>query len=451
VDDVVIRPLTVDDDMEAQLDLGQRAFGVYSAGQRAGWAYVAGLRAGQGLFLGAFVGGVPAGAAMIHDLRQWWLGRAISCAGVASVKVAPEYRGGGIGRRLMTALLDAVADRGYPLSALYPATMPIYRSLGWELAGGKYEATIPARSLRTFVPPDAAALAGGAVAGGAVAGGALAGGAQAGGAGVGGPHAAVPEIRRAGPDDAAEVIAVIGRAHQAARDAGPLTWDEGPTGQWLSRPDLYSYLAGDDGFAAYRWGGDGHANLLVERVHAATPQALRAVWSVIASHSSVARTVTALTAPNDPFWWLTAERDATIAKRSMWMLRVVDGPAAIAARGFPPAVSVSVPVEIHDRARPANSGHWQLTVADGKGALTENGAVSSDEPGASALARAGSRARSGGGAVPLTVGARGLAALYAGTPVATLRLSGLASGGTPDDDAALDAAFAATPYMVDDF
>jgi GNAT superfamily N-acetyltransferase len=441
VDDVVIRPLTVDDDMEAQLDLGQRAFGIYSAGQRAGWSYVAGLRAGQGLFLGAFVGGVPAGAAMIHDLRQWWLGRAIPCAGVASVKVAPEYRGGGIGRRLMTALLDAVADRGYPLSALYPATMPIYRSLGWELAGGKYEATIPARSLRTFVPPDAAAQAGGAVAGDEVARG----------AGVGGAHPAVPEIRRAGPDDAAEVIAVIGRAHQAARDAGPLTWDGGPAGQWLSRPDLYSYLAGDDGFAAYRWGGDGHANLLVERVHAATPESLRALWSVIASHSSVARTVTALTAPNDPFWWLTAERDATIAKRSMWMLRVVDGPAAIAARGFPPAVSLSVPVEVHDRARPANSGHWQLTVADGKGALTENGAVSSDEPSASALARAGSGARSGGAAVPLTVGARGLAALYAGTPVGTLRLSGLASGGAPDDDAALDAAFAATPYMVDDF
>jgi GNAT superfamily N-acetyltransferase len=427
VDDVVIRPLTVDDDMEAQLDLGQRAFGIYSAGQRAGWSYVAGLRAGQGLFLGAFVGGVPAGAAMIHDLRQWWLGRAIPCAGVASVKVAPEYRGGGIGRRLMTALLDAVADRGYPLSALYPATMPIYRSLGWELAGGKYEATIPARSLRTFVPPDAAAQAGGA----------LAGGPGAFGTGVAGAQAAEPEIRRADSGDTAEVIAVIGRAHQAARDAGPLTWDEGPAGQWLSRPDLYSYLAGDDGFAAYRWSGEGHANLLVERVHAATPQALRALWSVIASNSSVARTVTALTAPNDPFWWLTAERDATITKRSMWMLRVVDGPAAIAARGFPPAVSVSVPVEIHDRARPANSGHWQLTVADGKGALIENGAVGSGEPSASAL--------------PLTVGARGLAALYAGTPVAALRLSGLASGGAPDDDAALDAAFAATPYMVDDF
>ena len=55
-------------------------------------------------------------------------------------------------------------------------------------------------------------------------------------------------------------------------------------------------------------------------------------------------------------------------------------------------------------------------------------------------------------AVPaVTLGARGLAALYAGTPLVTLRQAGLAAGGTAADDAALDAAFAATPYMLDAF
>ena len=118
----------------------------------------------------------------------------------------------------------------------------------------------------------------------------------------------------------------------------------------------------------------------------------------------------------------------------MWMLRVVDAPAAIGARGFPAAVSVTVPLVISDHTRPANSGRWELAVTDGTGILIPNA----------------------GGILPaappaLTLGARGLAALYAGTPVATLRLAGLASGGSPDTDAALDAAFAATTYMVDDF
>jgi predicted acetyltransferase len=401
VTDVVIRPITLDDDYDAQLDLSQRAFGVYTGQQAASWRHVARLRAAQGLFLGAFVDGVPAGAAMLHDMRQYWLGQPVPMAGVASVKVAPEHRGRGIGRTLMTESLSLIAGRGYPLSALFPATTPIYRSLGWELAGGKHRFRIPARSLRGLVEPDQAAR----------------------GAGAGD----VP-VRRASPADAAAVIGVIGESHRAARDAGPLTWDEGPAGQWLGRPDLYAYLAGDDGFAAYRWTGD---DLWVERVHARTPETLRALWSVIASHSSTTDDVLGWTSPRDPFWWLTRERDASVTHRGLWMLRVLDAAAAVAARGFPPGFSARVPLEIQDQSRPANSGHWQLTVADGAGSLTQNG----------------------GGPSPgqLTLGPRGLAALYAGTPVATLRLAGLASGGTPEADAALDTAFAATPFMVDDF
>jgi predicted acetyltransferase len=405
VTELEIRPVSLDDDFEAQLDLGQRAFGPYSPQQQVSWLAVARLRASQGLFLGAFADGAPAGAAMLHDMRQYWLGRAVPCGGVASVKVSPEYRSRGIGRALMTGLLELIAERGYPLSALYPATMPIYRSLGWELAGAKYQFTVPARSLRELAVPDAQAAA---------------------------AHPPAPPVRRVTPDDAATMIGVTARACQAARDAGAITWDEGPVRQWLSRPDLYAYLAGGDpadGFAAYRWVSGGE--LFVERVHAATPGALRALWEVIASNASVARTVRGWTAPSDPFWWLTRERDATLDRRSMWMLRVVDGPAAVAARGFPAAVAVSVPVELHDQARPANAGSWRLTVADGAGMLTPNGSAPS--PGA------------------LTLGPRGMAALYAGTPVATLRMAGLASGGTPEADAALDAAFAATPYMVDDF
>jgi predicted acetyltransferase len=403
VTDVEIRPIGLDDDFAAQLDLSQRAFGMYSEQQQASWLHATRLRAGQGLLLGAFVDGAPAGAAMLHDMRQYWLGRPVGMGGVASVKVAPEHRGRGIGRTLMTELLNLIAARGYPLSALYPATMPIYRSLGWELAGGQHQFSVPARSLRGLVEPDKAARGGGA------------------------GHQDVP-VRRAGAADVATVIRVIADSHLAARDAGPLTWDESPAGQWLGRPDLYSYLAGDDGFAAYRWAG---GDLCVERVHARTPETLRALWSVIASHSSTTEHVVGRTGPDDPFWWLTRERDATITRRSMWMLRVVDAAAAIAARGFPPAVTASVPLEIHDQSRPGNSGHWRLTVAGGTGTLTPNDGVPS--PG------------------PLALGPRGVAALYAGTPVAKLRLAGLASGGSPESDADLDAAFAAASFMLDDF
>jgi len=115
------------------------------------------------------------------------------------------------------------------------------------------------------------------------------------------------------------------------------------------------------------------------------------------------------------------------------MLRVVDAPAAIAARGFPAATSLSVPLDLADGACPENSGRWELTVAEGKGSLSPLTSPPAAGP-------------------PLALGPRGLAALYAGTPVATLRRAALASGGSPEGDAALDAAFGgATAYMLDSF
>jgi predicted acetyltransferase len=35
----------------------------------------------------------PLATALYHDMRQWWLGRAVPMAGVGGVTVAPEYRG----------------------------------------------------------------------------------------------------------------------------------------------------------------------------------------------------------------------------------------------------------------------------------------------------------------------------------------------------------------------
>ena len=405
---ILIRAVRPDDDLDAQFDLAERSFGPGSRAGRDQRRRAVADPIAAGRTLGAFHGDRPVGAASFHDMRQWWCGRAVPMAGVASVKVAPEDRGRGVARRLMTALLDEMAARGHPLSALYPATMPLYRSLGWELAGVRDTAVIPTRSLRDLMPPDPVVLAAD-------------------------PDVAAGSARllRAAPADAEAVISVIGRVHQAARDCGPITWDVASVASRLADPDLYAYLS-DDGFLIYRW-HHGNDALFVEGAEAISAPAQRVLWAHVGSHASIADRVFARVGPADVFWRLTRERDGDVHHRSMWMLRVVDAPAAIAARGFPAAVSLAVPLAIHDDARPANSGRWALTVTDGRGVL---------DP----LTPSGARADP-----PLTLGARGLAALYAGTPVSTLRQAGLAADGSPADDAALDTAFAGTAYMLDAF
>jgi predicted N-acetyltransferase YhbS len=218
---IEIRLLKPGDDPEVQLDLSERAFGPGSAADRDRRIRSLSRLIARGQWLGVFASGSPVAGAAFQDMRQWWRGRPVPMAGVSSVKVAPEHRSRGIGRRLMTALLDEIVARGYPLSALFPATMPLYRALGWELAGARDTVVIPARSLLRLVPPDAAAEPD-----------------------PQDPRSA-PVLRRAGPADADAVIAVLGRVHEAARDCGPITWDTASVAEWLAEPDLYAYLAGD--------------------------------------------------------------------------------------------------------------------------------------------------------------------------------------------------------------
>jgi predicted acetyltransferase len=452
---LTVRPLTPGDDLEPEVDLAQRAFGPLSEAEREQRRVVVRLTVAAGRHLGAFDGAALVGSAVYLDLRQWWHGRALPMAGVAGVKVAPHEQGRGVGRAMMTEMLQQMAARGYPLSALFPATASLYRSLGWELAGGRYEATVPVRSLRALLAPDPAIQAGAApgtglgtgpgAGPGAASGagpGAASGAGGPGPAGVSsgpgavsrglaglspGPGGAGSVFRPAGPGDAAEVIAVLSRLHAAGGGCGPVTFDV-PRLAAMFSDRVYLYLA-HDGVLAYRW--DTAADqLLVHWAAAGSAATTRAMWSIVSSHGTIVNGVRAVVSPHDAVTWLTAEPDVTLARAEQWMLRLLDAPAAIAGRGFPPGASLSLPLAVADPQLPGNSGDWRLEVSGGTAALTP--------------ARPGS-------ATALRLGARGLAALYAGTPLATLRLAGLATGGTPDADAALDAAFAATPYMTDSF
>jgi predicted acetyltransferase len=398
---VDIRELDASDDLGALRDLSSRAFGPHAAASRPGWFAEVRSVIGDRRYLAVFDGPRLVAAARYHVMRQCWQGRWQAMAGVASVMVAPEDRGRGTGRALMTALLELIASRGYRISVLYPATSAIYRSLGWEIAGTRDELRFPARSLRSLTGPDELLQAPGEAAGAA-------------------------GLRRCGPDDAAAVLAALTAAHQELRDSGPATRDEETVRRWLGAEDRYCYLA-PDGFLDYRW-HRGNDEIVVDRAVAVSAATTRAMWAVVGSHASIADTVQACVGPADPVSWLTREADAQVGDRYLWMLRVVDAPGAVAERGFPPAVEATAALDLADPVRPDNQGRWTLQVGGGKGTLT-----------------------AGATGEVLTLGPRGFAALYAGTPVATLRRAGLASGGTAAADATLDAAFAAHPYLLDYF
>ena len=429
-----IRPLEAERDGAAMVDLRGRAFGPLAGAEPASWLAENGPALRDRRFVGLFDRQRLVGMARYHDMLQYWHGRAVPMAGVSSVAVAPEVRGRGVGRELMTWLLAAIAARGYPLSVLFPSTMPLYRSLGWEVAGTSYEAVFPAHALRPLAVPSGS-----------------------------GPQDA-GLLRRAGPEDAALVREVMAAAHAAIRDCGPSLRDEASLRYVLSQPQIYFYLAAD-GVLAYTW-RHGHDELFVYAAVAASEQTTRALWAIVASNCWMADSVRARVGQADPVWWLTPDPVADIVDHDDWMLRVLDPAAAIAARGFPVTADLAVPLHLTDPARPGNSGPWLLKIGEGSGSLAQlaghgpqpapGGHGPQPAPGGNGPQPApGSHgpqpAPGGDGPPPLALGARGLAALYAGTPVATLRRAGLATGGSSTGDASLDGAFGAAPYTPDRF
>jgi predicted acetyltransferase len=401
-DGIAVRPLHPERDMPALVDLRCRVFGRLSEARRASWAAESEPDLREQRCLGAFDGSRLLAMARFHDMLQCWHGRAVPMAGVAGVGVAPEERGRGVGRRLVTALLETIAGRDYPLAVLFPSTFPIYRSLGWEVAGTSYEAVFPAHALRPLASTKEA----------------------------------VSGVRRAGPGDVPRVREVLRRVHTAARDCGPGVPAEPVLRHALADPQNFCYLA-DDGVLCYTW-RDGHDEVFVYCAVAASARTTRALWAIVGSNCWLTDTVRARLAPADPLWWLPPEPVADAVDHDDWMLRVVDAPAAVAARGFPLAADLTLPLHVTDDTRPANAGWWQLKVSGGRGSLTRAGWPAGARP-------------PDAGAQALALGARGLAALYAGTPAATLRRAGLASGGDETADALLDSAFGGTPYLLDRF
>ena len=80
-------------------------------------------------------GGRVAGGLVLLPCGQFYGGRRLDMVGFHAVAIAPERRGGGVGRELVAAAMRELGAAGTPLAALYPATQPIYRSVGFEQAG----------------------------------------------------------------------------------------------------------------------------------------------------------------------------------------------------------------------------------------------------------------------------------------------------------------------------
>lgn len=293
----------------------------------------------------------PGDPAPVATLRSWDArmtvpGGEVGVDAVTSIGIRATHRRRGLLRAVLTDDLAEAARAGTPVAALTSTQGALYERFGFGLATWTRPTTLDAASavfrdagptgrLRTLEVGSLAA-------------------------------AAAPVQERAR------------RRHPGAMGRDATSWTPMLTGENAFNgmtPDrarhavLWSDAAGrPGGYAVYRVAVDwasaaGRAELAVVDLQATTPESYRELWRHLASLDLVGTVSWGDASVDEPLPWLLADPRAVSCEgaRAMLWLRVLDVPAALAARRYP--VTDRITFRVHDPGGRAD-GAWALDTSD---------------------------------------------------------------------------------------
>jgi predicted acetyltransferase len=294
--------------------------------------------------LAAFDGDEIIGTATIMSFDLIVPAGEVGAAGVTGVSVMPSHRRRGVLTSLMRTQLADIAAGPEPVAALFASESVIYGRYGYGPATGQLRYEVKRGEGAISVPSGA------------------------------------PRLRIVEPEAAA---ASLKQVYDAIRPTRPGMMSRSPA-FWdvvLADPPFFRdgnspqrcLLAADDsgpcGYALYSTKPDWKegATIDVDELFAADHATLAALWADLASRDLAGRVTAGSRPVDDPLLHLLADPRRTRARYTdgLW-IRLIDLPAALAARSY--SAAVDVVIEITDDWLPANAGRWRLVAggpADG--------------------------------------------------------------------------------------
>ncbi|WP_414551557.1 enhanced intracellular survival protein Eis [Anabaena sp. CCY 0017] len=281
------------------------------------------------------------GGLAIVPMSQWWGGECVPMTGIAAVGIAPEYRGSGAAIALIENTVQELYHQEVPISVLYPATQRLYRKAGYEQAGSYCTWEISTENIQVR---DTSLLL--------------------------------------QPVDPKNYQIFHDLYQQQAKLTHGYLNRHSAIWQGLTQPDgreaVYGYLMGDkdqpQGYIilTQERTQDG-VNLKVRDWTMLTNAAVKTFWSFIANHRSQIDKVQWKGSIVDSLTLLLPEQTAKITQNQRWMLRIIDVVKALEMRGYPPGISTELHLAVKDDLLPANNGKFILSVANGRGEVTQGG------------------------------------------------------------------------------
>jgi predicted acetyltransferase len=326
-------------ELAAVLDIVAQAFATPPEEMR-GWPQK--LEAGAAQLRVLREGGTVAASLVQIPMGQWFSGRRVPMVGIGAVGVAPARRGQGTATRLMQASLRELRGQGVPLVCLYPATQPLYRRVGFEQAGSRFEIRVQLSGLDF----QARTLSSRPV-----------------------EESDLPALH--------DVYRRFAQRQQGWLDRSPHLWNRvtHPKGE-----TAYGYLVeGSAGVEGYLYltrrllPRDLKQELNLTDLVALTPAAGRRLLRFIGDHRSLATEVVWRGGPVDPILFLLREQTYQLKHLFHWMLRVLDVRTALQARGYPAGLSGALHLEVDDDLFPENRGRFVLEVEGGEAEVRPGG------------------------------------------------------------------------------
>ncbi len=289
-----------------------------------------------------------AASCMIIPMGQFFGGVSFPMLGIAGVAVRPEYRGQGVAKMMMRSLVEEISLSGAPLSTLFASTMPLYRSVGYELAGQWPQLTLDLQTLPASRLQNCSEM----------------------------------KVRPLRPNDQ-EAVRQLYRLHapdtSGMLDRGDYIWSRiftprqgGARGYLIE--DAQSQL---QGYVILRYGdpspADHRYDLQILDLMAATADASGALLALLSSYRSLAGAITANLPAHHPLFLMLPEQSWKQQTEVHWLVRILNLKGALEQRRYPARSRAQLHLEVDDPLLPVNHGRFTLTVGDGHGELSKGG------------------------------------------------------------------------------
>lgn len=292
------------------------------------------------------------GTVLRIEMAQYFGGTSVPMVGIAGVSVAPETRGEGVATEMMKACVRELHAEGWPISALYPSTQPLYRKVGYEQVSHRFMISVPIGRLSTNIS-----------------------------------HVKGWTVRPLDERDFVLVQKIYGQfasAWPGMLDRSEYCWtrlrkwrgvEYRGFGAYSPSGELCGYLY----MSQTRKPESGRFDVSVSDIGWMEPDAARRLLMFIADFTTMGDDCVLQGGASHPLCNYIHHNIYQMRLRDPWMLRITDVKKAIEARGYSRAVNVSTSINVVDDVVPPNSGTWEIHIGAGKGRAahsTQNTAVS---------------------------------------------------------------------------